>query len=296
MSYIFLILVILIIFFVFSSYNKLQRSAQRVKECLSNISVSLQKKVNLVNQLIDVVKNYQDGEQLVHLSISRNATQSDLVSSQMEANKALIGVQGFLQRFPELKANEQYTQLMQSINNIENEVSYQRERYNEAVREYNTQRSTIPTVFVANALKFPEAPYLDFSQENIEQNLLRDFNTNSGEHLNALLSSATNSLKEGSKTIVNKAVETGKRISENETVQDLKARSTEKLTELKSELKDAIKTTPKPEPQTHQSDEEVPAITVSASRSDVSESDVAPSTTNVASTTTESTAVTKDQS
>lgn len=240
---IFIIIIVLLIFFIFTSYNKLQRSAQRVKECLSNISVSLQKKVNLVNQLIDVVKNYQDGEQLVHLSISRNATQSDLVSSQLEANRALIGVQGFLQRFPELKANEQYSHLMQSINNIENEVSYQRERYNEAVREYNTQRSTIPTVFIANALKFPEAPYLDFSQENIEQNILKDFNTNSSEHLNALLSSATNSLKEGSKTIVNKAVETGRKISENETVQDLKARSSEKLTE----LKDVITTSPKNE-------------------------------------------------
>ena len=244
---IFFIIVFLLLFFAFSSYNKLQRSAQLVKERLSNISVSLQKKINLVNQLIDVVKNYQDGEQLVHLSISRNATQIDLMNSQMEANRALIGVQGFLQRFPELKANEQYSHLMQSINNIEDEVSYQRERYNESVREYNTQRSTIPTVFVASVLKFPEAPYLDFSQEDVEKNILKDFNTNSGEHLNALLQSATNSIKTGSQNIVDKALETGKRISDNETVKDLKNRSLEKLAEIKTDLKDVVKSAPRTE-------------------------------------------------
>ena len=76
-------------------------------------------------------------------------------------------------------------------------------------------------------------------------------------------------------------------------MQDLKARSTEKLTELKSELKDAIKPTPKSEPQIHQSDEDVPTITVSASRSDVSETNTTSSA--PVSTGGESTA-TKDQS
>ena len=77
----------------------------------------------------------------------------------LEANKALIGVQEFIQKFPELKANEQYNQLIQSINN---EVSSQREKYNESVR------STIP-----NVLQFPESPYLDFMQENMEHTILK---------------------------------------------------------------------------------------------------------------------------
>lgn len=235
MFYFILIVIVAVIFFTFSSYNKLQRAAQRIKETLSNISVSLQKKVNLVNQLIDIVKNYQDGEQLLHLSISNNATQaSDLASSQFEANRALIGVRGIVQHFPELKANEQYNQLMQSINNIENEVSFQRERYNESVREYNSLRSTIPTIFVANALKFPEAPYLDFSQENIEQTILKDFNTNSGEHLNALLGAAKTNLLAGSKNMVDKAVDTSKKIAESDAVQDLKNKSMETISNFKS--------------------------------------------------------------
>ncbi|TCM65788.1 hypothetical protein EC844_11425 [Acinetobacter calcoaceticus] len=233
MSYIILFIIIAIVFVIFTSYNKLQRSSQRVKETLSNISVSLQKKVNLVNQLIDTVKNYQDGEQLVHLSIAHESTRaSDLASSQKAANQAIIGVQGFLHRFPELKANEQYQHLMRSIDNIENEISKQRERYNESVREHNTVRSTIPTVFVAGALKFPEAPYLDFSQENIEQHILKDFNTNSGEHLNALLGAATASFVENTKTIVNKAKDAGKKIAENENIQELRNKAKDSIAEL----------------------------------------------------------------
>lgn len=242
MFYVLLLIIVAILFFSFSAYNNLQRSAQRIKETLSNISVSLQKKVNLVNQLIDIVKNYQDGEQLLHLSISNNTTQAaDLASSQLEANRTLIGVRGIVQNFPELKANEQYQQLMQSINNIENEVSFQRERYNESVREYNSLRSTIPTVFVANALKFPEAPYLDFSQENIEQTILKDFNTNSGEHLNALLGAAKTNLLEGSKGMVNKALDTGKKIAESDTMQDIKSKSMQTLSSFSSDSASAAK-------------------------------------------------------
>lgn len=237
MFYIFIIIILFVLYFVFTSYNKLQRSAQQIKAALSNISVSLQKKVNLVNQLIDIVKNYQDGEQLLHLTISKNATQSEVATNQHEANRALIGVQGFIQRFPELKANEQYNHLMHSIDKIENEVSHQREKYNEAVREYNSLRSTVPTVFIASLLKFPEAPYLDFTQENIEQTILKDFNTNSGEHLNALLDSTKNNLIQGSKTMINKAVETSKKIGENEAIQDLRHKSMEKIAELKAKPK-----------------------------------------------------------
>lgn len=233
--FLFFLILLAIIVFAFISYNKLQRASHAVKEALSNISVALQKKVNLVNQLIDVVKNFQDGEQLVHLTISKNATQFDVASNQLEANRALLGVQGLIQQYPELKSNEQYNRLMQSIDQIENDVSQQREKYNQAVREYNSLRSTIPTVFIASLLKFPEAPYLDFSQENIEQTILKDFHTNSAERLNELFDATKNTVIEGSKTVINKTVESSKKLSENEKVQELRSKSLDKLSGLKSQ-------------------------------------------------------------
>lgn len=234
----FIIFIVIFIVLVSYSYNKLQRTAQRVKADLSNISVTLQKKVNLVNQLIDVVKNHENGEQLVHLTISKNSTQSDVTSSHMETNRALVGVQGFVQNFPDLKTSQQYNHLMHSIDQIENEISFQREKYNDSVREYNSERSTIPTVFVASFLKFPEAPYLDFSQENIEQSILKDFNTDSGERLSHLFDATKTNLLENSKVIINKTVETGKKISESDKVHDIRKKSIEKISSINNKADD----------------------------------------------------------
>ncbi len=232
----FIILLIILgafLYFVLKSYNTLQGQAQFIKSSLSNISVSLQKKVNLINQLIDIVKNYQEGEQLVHLTVSKDATRTnDIVTGQRDAQVALMGIQGFSQRYPDLKANEQYQSLMHSIKSIEDEISKQREIFNHHVREYNTTRGSIPTIFIANALKFSEAPYLDFSIENMEQNLLKNFNTDSSEHLNALLSSAKSNLVDSSKSIANKALETSKRIIDSEQVQNLKNNAVAKYQEI----------------------------------------------------------------
>jgi hypothetical protein len=202
-----LLIAIAILFFLFKSYNVLQRSSQEVKASMSNISVSMQRKVNLINQLVDVTKNYQDSETLIHLKIAQDANQTQILSTQQDANRTLLGVQGLMSRFPDLKANEQYINLMHSIDTVEKEVSIQREKYNHAAKEFNTIRSVIPTVFVANILKFPSAPYLDYSQENMEHTILKDFNTDSSERLNELFGSAKAQISNNTKKIIDKGLE-----------------------------------------------------------------------------------------
>ena len=66
------ILVIVAIIFAVISYNTLQKMAQNVRESASNVQVAISKKLSLVNQLIEVVKNYQAGEQLVQLKVSQD--------------------------------------------------------------------------------------------------------------------------------------------------------------------------------------------------------------------------------
>ncbi|WP_227541480.1 hypothetical protein [Acinetobacter colistiniresistens] len=72
MFWIIFFIFLIVMYLLLKAYNTLQAKAEFIKSSLSNISVSLQKKVNLINQLIDVVKNYQDGEQLLHLTISKD--------------------------------------------------------------------------------------------------------------------------------------------------------------------------------------------------------------------------------
>lgn len=76
----------------------------------------------------------------------------------------------------------------------EAEIAQWRNEYNARVKGYNTLRSSIPTIFIANGLGFSEAPYLDLSVENAEQNILKDFKTDDGERLNALFKSAKDNI------------------------------------------------------------------------------------------------------
>lgn len=221
-------IVIFVIYQILKSYNTLQRNAQEIKEALSNISVSISKKVNLINQLMDVVKNYQASEQLVHLTVVKETGMNAIYSSYKDTNLMMTNLQGMAERYPELKADQQYHRLINNIEHCEHEISEWRNEYNARVKEYNSYRSSIPTIFIANGFGFSEAPYLDLTSENAEQTILKDFKTDDGERLNALFKSAKDNLLEGSKTVVStsklaldKAADTSKKIASSEQMQGL---------------------------------------------------------------------------
>lgn len=225
--FIILLVIIAAIGYVFlNAYNSLQRKAQEIRESLSNISVTMSKKVSLINQLMDVVKNYQESEQLTHLSVVKETGVNAIYSSYKNANTMMTNLQGMAERYPELKSDQQYHRLISNIENIEQEVSSCRKLYNSKVKDYNTTRSSIPTIFVANALGFSNAPYLDFTIE--EETLLKEFKTDDGERLNALLNTAKNNIKGSSKTLaisskdaINKATIAGKKIIKSDQARDL---------------------------------------------------------------------------
>lgn len=222
------IIIILVGWLFFGSYNKLQRGGQEIHEALSNISVAITKKINLINQLMDVVQSYQDNEKFVHLTISKDTGVEAVYHNNKNANMMMTSLQGIASRYPDLKSNEHYHKLMDNIESCEQDVANWRNEYNFRVKQYNSERSTIPTVFVANALSFSIAPYLDLNNDNTDENLLKNFKTDDGERLNALLKTAKDNVMEGSKNlastskeILHKATEAGKNFAHSEQVQNL---------------------------------------------------------------------------
>lgn len=188
-------LLVLLLLLAVASYNALQKLAQDVREKASNAQVAISKKLALINQLIDVVKNYQEGEQLVQLKVSQDVSATDLASSYQQSGTVLAAVQGIAEKFPNLKANEQYHRLVDSIQHCEQNIQESREKYNHAVKEYNTKRLRIPTVFMARAMGFPEAPYLQFDVSGMNEiTSLQDFKTDDGERLQQLFTGAGNKI------------------------------------------------------------------------------------------------------
>ncbi|HRH35339.1 MAG TPA: LemA family protein [Catalimonadaceae bacterium] len=215
-GFLFLLLVGGSLFFASRSYNSLQKLAQSVKEKSSNAQIALSKKIALINQLIDVVRNFQEGEQFTILKISEdNSNAATLANTYQQSGTLLTTVQGVADQFPNLKASEQYHRLINNIESCEKDLQNYRQLYNSAVRSYNETRLTIPTIFIANTMGFTEAPYLEFNHTGEAQPIqLKDFKTDDGERLKKFISDAGNTLGGATKSLAKQATETGKKIAD----------------------------------------------------------------------------------
>jgi len=207
------ILIVLLVLVLWAAriYNSLQKLAQNVRESSSNVQVAISKKLSLINQLIEVVKNYQTGEQLVQLKVSQDNSTAAMSSSYQQSGAVMNAIQGMAQRFPDLKANEQYHRLVNNIESGEAEIGKTRNHYNGKVKGYNSERLSIPNVFIARALGFGEAPYLQFDQSGAtDPNSLKEFKTDDGERLQQLLSGAGNTIAKTTRNLTQQAGNAGK--------------------------------------------------------------------------------------
>lgn len=217
-------------------YNAMRAMAENIKEAWSNIGVVGRKQASLINQLIDTVKAYQESEKLVMLKVSEDMTNAMNVA-QMHQQSGLVmsTVNGLAQKFPELKSNENYRRLLDSIQSCEAQLEKARQEYNGQVKTYNTKRTSIPTVFFAGLLGFKAAAYLEF-EGNDQRDVvaMKSFSSDDdGERLNELLGKAGSKLLEVSgktielgKDVAAKAVEGGKAIAD---------KTQEKLVEYRAE-------------------------------------------------------------
>lgn len=198
----------------FFGYNTLRALSESIREGWSNIGVVGKKQASLVNQLIEVVKGYQESEKLIMLKISDDVSSAgQLALLSQQSSMVLSAVGGMAQKFPELKSNEQYQRLIDSIQTCEAQLESARQKYNAVVKSYNTTRSSIPHVFYASTLGFGSAPYLEFdgATTSLEVGAMKSFSSDDdGERLNLLLGQAGNKLLQAGA----KALEGGRAMAE----------------------------------------------------------------------------------
>ena len=111
-----LFIIIIIGVLAFHGYNTLRGLSEAIREAWSNIGVVGRKQASLVNQLIDVVKGYQESEKFVMLKVSEDMSNAaNVAQMHQQSNMVLSSVNGLAQKFPELKADQQYQRLIDSI-------------------------------------------------------------------------------------------------------------------------------------------------------------------------------------
>jgi len=174
------------------SYNSLRRLAESVKEAQSNIEVALRKKISLVNQLIDVANKYSDRESMIMLKVSQDTTEAAMQQMYQQSGTVLSTINGMAQKFPELKASEQYSNLAAAIAKSEEQVQDFRMTCNARIKEYNSRRSALPHALYASALGFRPARYLELEAiESPDASVQKGIFSDDGDRINELFGMAS---------------------------------------------------------------------------------------------------------
>jgi len=171
-----IILVVLILFLPFISlYNRLVSLREGVDEKWAQVETQLQRRLDLIPNLVETVKGYAAHEKEVFENIaaaraklSGARTRKEIIEGNRELEGALARLLAIVENYPQLKANETFNRLMDELAGTENRIAVARMRYNETVREYNMTIKKFPTNIIANMFGFREQPYFE-AQKGAEE-------------------------------------------------------------------------------------------------------------------------------
>jgi LemA protein len=168
--------------FVVGMYNRLVSLRNRFKNAFSQIDVQLKRRYDLIPNLVETARGYLQHERntLEAVITARNAasaasTRAAQSPGEPNAMKQLAGAEaaltGTLGRFfalaeayPDLKANQTMSRLMEELTSTENKVAFARQSYNDSVMAYNTARESFPTNFIAGPFNFGPAQLFEIEK------------------------------------------------------------------------------------------------------------------------------------
>ena len=181
MLWIILIIVVVIIAFIISTYNGLVQSKMKVDNAWSQIDVQLQRRFDLIPNFVETVKGYMNHEQETFEKIASlrtswaNAnTVAQKANLDEQLSTALKTIMAVSENYPELKANENFKQLSEELSNTENKISFSRQFYNDTVTMYNTKLQVFPSNIIAGMFNFT-ARELFKSDDEARKNVKVDF-------------------------------------------------------------------------------------------------------------------------
>ena len=169
------VVIVLLALWGISKYNGLVDLDQNVKSQWSQVENQYQRRSDLIPNLVNVVKGYATHERetlegvitarskatstTINASDMDEATLKRFQQSQDALSSALSRLLVVAEKYPDLKANEQFLDLSKQLEGTENRIATARRDFNNAAQEYNTQRNKFPTVIIAGITGFRERPY-----------------------------------------------------------------------------------------------------------------------------------------
>lgn len=155
------VIVLFIVFAMFGMYNGLVSLRQQTQNAFAQIDVQLKRRYDLIPNLVEAVKGYMkyEGDTLERVIQARNnavnaTTVGEKAAAEGQVSSALANVFALSEAYPDLKANENVSSLMEELKSTENKIAFARQYYNDIVTSYNTKIQTVPTSIIANSFGF----------------------------------------------------------------------------------------------------------------------------------------------
>jgi len=166
-----IVLVVAVIGFVVVGFNKLRRTDIEAQEALGGIDVQLTRRSDLIPNLVETVKGYAAHEKGVFEEVTRarakvqQATAGDDVPAKAQADAELTGalanINAVAENYPDLKANTNFLDLQKQLADTENQISFARQYYNDAVATLDKLTQTIPWMFLTGIANVHQRDFYD---------------------------------------------------------------------------------------------------------------------------------------
>ena len=171
-----LVVIVLLVVMMFSgTYNGLVSKEEEVDNKLADISVQLERRADLIPNLVNTVKGYASHEQSVIDSVTTarerlvNAnTVEEKAAANQELTSALNNLFVIVENYPDLKANTNFLNLQDELAGTENRIAVARRDYNDAVKSYNKEIKSFPKNILAGMFGFEKKDYFEAKESSSE--------------------------------------------------------------------------------------------------------------------------------
>lgn len=177
------VVAVLLAFLLGTIYNKLVRLRERTRSSFAQIDVQLERRHDLIPNLVETAKAYLQHERetleevvraraastQARIEVSGDpqnlAAMERLGASEGALGGALSRLLALAEAYPDLKANQTMAQLTEELTVTEDRIAYSRQNYNDQVNDYQTYKASFPAVFLANPFGFADSAYLDLDDQ-----------------------------------------------------------------------------------------------------------------------------------
>nr|MBP3258956.1 LemA family protein [Bacilli bacterium] len=167
-----IIVVAVLVLYVISTYNRLVKARNKVRDQWAQIDVQLKRRYDLIPNIVETVKGYakHEKEALEAVIAARSkalsaTTPEDEMKADGDVSRALSKLLALTESYPELKANENFLKLQDSLSETEDKIAYSRQFYNDNAKSYRNLVEMFPSNIVAKLFRFEPMAFFEASAE-----------------------------------------------------------------------------------------------------------------------------------